>query len=260
MPSFTFKDCPTSLTLSDTIIEGKAVSGGSVSLTVSNTTARSLVGTLSVQPEAMAGSGWVRITGASSTHPAMCEIECAAHSSQAVRLEVAVPAGTLPGWKIVSLRITTETDPDNDFSDSPGIAFEIEAPAHRVDAPRRFPSWIPAVAASVILAIGLAIWWLLPGARMPKGLIGSDISKAIAMLVESDLALDLVVERKPVPGDRILEVLSVEPAENVPLTKGQKVKIIMSVPILGGYGFGNMVCNAYTGPRLVDCKRYYAAL
>lgn len=95
---------------------------------------------------------------------------------------------------------------------------------------------------------------------MPKGLIGADISKAIAMLVETDLALDLVVERKPVPGDRFLEVLSVEPSENLPLTKGQKVKIVMSVPILGGYGFGTTVCDAYTGLRLVDCKKYYAAL
>ncbi len=80
------------------------------------------------------------------------------------------------------------------------------------------------------------------------------------MLVETDLALDLVVERKPVPGDRFLEVLSVEPAENLPLTKGQKVKIVCPYRYSAATASAPRCVTRYTGLRLVDCKRYYAAL
>ncbi len=76
MSSFTFSDCPVEVPLAEADRDGKKVSIGSLRLNVRNTTAHSLIGLVSIQPDAMARSGWFAIKDGLRTSPTEREIEC----------------------------------------------------------------------------------------------------------------------------------------------------------------------------------------
>ena len=259
MSSFTFSDCPTTVPLTAGERDGKKASVGTLSLTVRNVTTRGLIGTLSVQPEDMVRSGWFKIAGAAATSPAKRDIDCEANATQTIKVDLAVPEGAPPGRKIFTLRIATERDPDNDFADSPTVAFEIPEAAPKFEPKKPFPWWIAAVAAAALVVVGGVIWALLPKSRMPSGLVGQNLTKVIDILVQSDLELDVVFQKEPLDKEPTLEVLAVNPEEGSSVRKGQLAKITYSVPKNGGFGFGN-TCTAYTDQRFKTCKKYYQSL
>ena len=236
MSSFTFSDCPTTVSLADGTRDGKTVSTGSLALTVRNVTPRGLTGTLSVQPDDMAQSGWFKIAGAAATSPAKRDIECEASATQTVTVNVAVPEGAPPGRKVFTLRVATERDPDNDFADSPTVAFEVKAPAPKAEPKKPFPWWIPAVAAVALVAaiiVGVVVWKFIPedAQVVPAGLKGKLLPDAILALSDSDIDVDpehFTAQMVAVAGKQNFEVVDVNPAEGMVLKAGQKLTLTVN--------------------------------
>src|SRR5262249_52137890 len=56
--------------------------------------------------------------------------------------------------------LVSVANPDEDFTEGPVVAFEVRPPA-----PRKFPLWVPVVAAALLVAAGVGIWL----ATRPKG-------------------------------------------------------------------------------------------
>lgn len=234
MSSFTFSDCPVEVPLAEADRDGKKVSIGSLRLNVRNTTAHSLIGLVSIQPDAMARSGWFAIKDGLRTSPTEREIECDGNAAQSITVNLTIPEDAPPGRKTFGLRVVTEDRPDIDFADSPSIAFEVKAVPAKVEPKTPFPWWIAAVAVLAIAVVGGLVWFLLPTDKrtVPNGLKGKPYADAIIMLSNSDLELgsgDIVNQNVTVAGRPNMEIIDVSPAEGQALPVGQKLILKVNV-------------------------------
>jgi hypothetical protein len=158
MASFEIADCPTTLALAK---DAKGDQAGNLALNVRNATDRTQAARVRIDPQGGAQAGWFAVEGASPTSPAEKDLDFDARASQTVRVAVAVPAGTPGGDHLFRVRVTSERDPDNDYTQSPAVAFKVLPPeAKPVVAPKaKFPWWAIAAAAAVLLVVvGVFVW------------------------------------------------------------------------------------------------------
>jgi hypothetical protein len=158
MASFEIADCPTTLTLAKDAKGGQAAN---LALNVRNATDRTQAARVRVEPQGGAQAGWFAVEGASPTSPAEKDLDFEARATQTVRVAVAVPAGTPGGDHLFRVRVTSERDPDNDYTQSPAVAFKVLPPeVAPVVAPKaKFPWWAIAAAAAVLLVVvGVFVW------------------------------------------------------------------------------------------------------
>lgn len=160
MASFEIADCPTTLALAK---DAKGVQAGNLALNVRNATGRTQAARVRVEPQGGAQAGWFAVEGASPTSPAEKDLDFEARASQTVKVAVAVPAGTPGGDHLFRVRVTSERDPDNDYTQSPAVAFKVAPPEIQpVVAPKaKFPWWaIAAAAALLVVVVGVFVWML----------------------------------------------------------------------------------------------------
>ncbi|MEI3853627.1 MULTISPECIES: hypothetical protein [unclassified Ensifer] len=164
MPSFQISDPTAAVSLSDAEEGGQAVSRGNVVFAVENLTTLKRTATVAVAPESAADAEHYRIEGATPTGPTAVSLDFAPRQTQNVRVGIAAKRGAEPASCAFRLRVTLETDPDNDVAESRPVAFTV--PAQAVAAPPKpgFP-WIAlAVAAVLILAVvGVGLAFIVPG-------------------------------------------------------------------------------------------------
>ena len=170
MSSFEFADCPTSLPLAPAARAGKVIQTGTLLLTLRNRTNRAVAGRLSVRPDAGSRPAWFGIDGAPPTRPDERDINLDPNATVSVKVSVMVPPDAPVGSHIFVVRVAAENDPDNDFAESPSVAFVVTPTAAPAASPRqKFPWWAVAVAAALVTVLGGgAIWWTLRKSRSPE--------------------------------------------------------------------------------------------
>ena len=88
--------------------------------TVTNTSAQALRGRLLTRPSDPAKPEWFSIVGESVR-------DFALNASEQVVVQLDVPPGTPPASYSFRLDAVSEVDPDEDFTEGPSVAFEVEA-------------------------------------------------------------------------------------------------------------------------------------
>ena len=149
MPSFT-------VTAAGQKVSLDASEAAQAPFTVTNTSAETLSGRLLARPSDPARDDWFSIVGESVR-------DFAPNAAEQVVVQVNVPPTTPPGSYSFRLDAVSEVDPDEDFTEGPSVAFEVEAPAPKKK--KKFPWWILAVVGGVVLLIIIAvvIWLVTKG-------------------------------------------------------------------------------------------------
>jgi hypothetical protein len=154
---------------------------------VRNGAGRRQTGQLGVEPEAGAEPGWFAFEGAAPGAGAEFTQDFEAGATATVRLTVTVPPAAPGGSANFRVRLTAESDPDNDFVQSPAVALTIPPPAVAPQVPKKpFPWWIPAVAAALLLVVGgvVAYFVLFAGPGRPE-VAGRSEAEARQILVQA---------------------------------------------------------------------------
>lgn len=246
MPSFAFgDDSPTTLALDP-------IAGGTLKLTVRNTTARPQTGHISVQSTDVAVPGWIKLEGAVPTAPNLLVVDFARSASQTVTVMVKPPAGAAVGRHVFNLRVAHEDHGDTDFAESPAVAFDVAtAPAAAVPESEkaRFPWAIVAAAVVVLLGASGAAWWLWPDSRVAV----PNFSAPRATLVDAAQALDrLNLRVMPRPATQAgladLQIIGTEPPAGTLVAEESTVVLIFNQA-------PNPSTPGGTGPRVDICAR-----
>jgi eukaryotic-like serine/threonine-protein kinase len=178
-----------------------------VSFTASNTASKPITGRAKLVPTGSTKEGWLTLDGAHERKFAKGE----AHQFTA---RISVPPGTPAGKYAFRLNIISVENPDEDFTEGPSVSFEVKELAPAATPPRKFPWWIVAVAAVVILGAGLITWLLIPTKVAVPNLVGTSYEQAVKHLEAAKLKLarketkttgtqkpDIVIEQSPKAND-----------------------------------------------------------
>jgi len=183
MTSFEFADCPTSVTLMASKREGKPVQTHDVLFSLRNRTARSISARTSVQADSITKAEWFLIDGAAPATPGQRDLHIEPNTTTGVKVTIAVPPDAPAGKHLFRVRVAAEDDPDDDFADSPAVAFAtVEPPAPVKPARRLRRWWLVVVAGALVLsAAGAASWWVIRhrGPANVRGELGDAASKQL---------------------------------------------------------------------------------
>jgi len=142
MPSFEIPDGPATTALKPQNVKGQTVRAGSATFSVTNKSGQPLAGRVSILPQGDAKAAWFEIGGEK-------ERSFAASETQKISVDIKAPANAPVGDYKFRLRVVNVNDPDNDYTDSPVVTFNVPA----VDGPPPFPWWILAVVGAVLLVV-----------------------------------------------------------------------------------------------------------
>jgi len=149
MPSFTVTAAGQRVNLG---VSGTA----QASFTVTNTSTQTLKGRMMTRPADSASPEWFSVTGESVR-------DFAPNAAEQVVVQLSVPQTAPPGAYSFRLDAVSEVDPDEDFTEGPSVAFDVEAqPVPKKKFPW-VPWWVLAIIGAVLLAIiiGVVIWLLV---------------------------------------------------------------------------------------------------
>lgn len=236
MASFQIADCPTALALAK---GSQGEHKGALSLNVRNATDRALTGRVRVEPQGGAQAGWFRLEGASPTSPVEMDLDFDARASQTVKVALAVPPGTPGGDHLFRVRVTSERDPDNDYTQSPTVAFKVPPPevAPPVVAQRKIPWWAVAAAAAVLVVVIGVATFLFSGPKMVAvpPVNNQRFVEAVVSLANSGFVTGQSrVERNPGLADQI--VIGSEPKQGENAPAGSTVVLVVNDNPPGGGG------------------------
>lgn len=156
MPSFTVTAAGQSVNLD-------AAGAARASFTVTNTSEQMLKGRLLPRPYDPAKPEWFSIVGESVR-------DFGPSAAEQVVVQLNVPPASPPGSYSFRLDAVSAVDPDEDFTESPSVTFEVAAPPPPPPPKKKFPWWIIAVIAAVVLAIviGVVAFLLLRDDDQPR--------------------------------------------------------------------------------------------
>jgi len=118
--------------------------------TVTNTSAQTRRGRLLEKPRDPAKPEWFSIVGASIR-------DFVPNAPQEIVVQLRVPPGSSPGSYSFRLDAVSEIAPDEDFTEGPSVAFEVESPKRK----KPFPWGIAIVVGGVVVVILGAILVIL---------------------------------------------------------------------------------------------------
>src|SRR4029077_8929275 len=178
-----------------------------VSFTASNTGPKSIAGRAKLVPLGSAKAAWLSLEGEQERNFAKGE----AHQ---LTVHIAVPPGTPVGKYSFRLNIISVENPDDEFTEGPSVSFEVKELAPAAPPARKFPWWIVAVAAVVVLGAGIITWLLITQKIPVPNIVGEDISKAKVLLEDAKLRLKTeaksrgakpgtIVDQNPKPDSRV---------------------------------------------------------
>jgi serine/threonine-protein kinase len=161
MPSFEIPDGPTSVLLKNDVVKGQVTRTGSANFSVTNKSGQPLAGRLSVQPQADAKAEWFDIMGEKERNFAPAE-------TQKITVNIKTPPAAKVGDYKFRFRAVNVNDPDNDYTDSAVVTFNLASPPP--STPSKFPWWAVAVGAVLFLiVVGVVIWLVIPkGIAVPN--------------------------------------------------------------------------------------------
>jgi hypothetical protein len=238
MASFEIADCPTRLLTKETTAANQRVQQGTLAVTIRNTSERPRTGRVTVETESNAKTEWFSFDGSLPTNPRELERDFAAKGTETVRLNLSVPVGEAPGNYAIRVRVTAEDDPDDDFTVSPNVVFDLVAPTEAPLRREKFPWWAIAVAAGVVLLVvgGGASMFLL---RQPEQKQGQRVVPQLIGMSETLASMRLRRLRIPFTRTMVLigevgasngHVVLVEPSAGQPLPPGGRVAMFIGAP------------------------------
>jgi WD40 repeat protein len=210
--------------------EGRA----EVSFTASNTGPKSIAGRAKLVPLGSAKAAWLSLDGEQERNFAKGE----AHQ---LTVHIAVPPGTPVGKYSFRLNIISVENPDDEFTEGPSVSFEVKELTVAQAPARKFPWWIVAVAAVVVLGAGVITWLLIPQKVKVPDVIGVPVEKAGKILEGRRLRLrtelksagekpGTIVDQNPKKDERVAPgtviTAFVEPASEILRGHGGEVNAV----------------------------------
>jgi beta-lactam-binding protein with PASTA domain len=192
-----------------------------VSFTASNTGPKSIAGRVKLVPLGSTKAAWLSLEGEQERNFAKGE----AHQ---LTVRIAVPPGTPVGKYSFRLNIISVENPDDEFTEGPSVSFEVKELAVAQAPARKFPWWIVAVAAVVVLGGGLITWLLIPQKVTMPEVVGKSLEEAEKSLKDANLKLvkETKVSGKQNPGI----VIEQNPKAKEVVRVGSEVKLVVEVP------------------------------
>lgn len=236
MPSFDFADCPTRIDVAEATQGSERVQKGTLTLTVRNRTERSRTGRITIETEGAAKPEWFSFEGSLPTSRGEIERDFAAKGTETIRANLQVPAGAPAGSFVFRVRVTAEDDPDNDFTVSPNVAFDVTASTPAPQPREKFPWWAIAVAVLLVLIVGggALFMFLTPdGPKVPQ-IIGLPWQQAQARLAEQKIEADepfRVVSPALPPARYATRVLAIQPGECEAIRPGRRLEVYIGATI-----------------------------
>lgn len=190
-----------------------------VTLTVTNQTERALRGTARLVPVEPTRREWLKVVDGEE------ERAFAPKGTHQYKVRAEVPAETPQGSYAFRMDFVSSENPDEDSTPGPAIALKVAAAGA---TPKKFPFWIIPVAAVVLLAAGLGLFFALRGGGDGEGIAvpdlkGKTVEEANQALGEVGLVPQLgeprdeagakpgtVVDQKPAAGETLAKGAAVE--------------------------------------------------
>jgi len=120
------------------------------SFTVTNTSTQTVRGRMLTRPGDSASPEWFSVVGESVR-------DFGPNEAEQVVVQLSVPPTATPGPYSFRLDAVSAVDPDEDFTEGPSVAFDVEAQAPPKTRFPWVPWWILAIAAGVVLVIILGV-------------------------------------------------------------------------------------------------------
>lgn len=223
MPTFEIPDGPTTIDLErsgDAQNPGPAT--GSIVFNVTNKSADSCAGRLSVIPSGSAKAEWFTLDGDR-------ERTFAAGETQTAKINISAPKDVAAGDYPFRLRAVAVNDPDNDHVEGPVATAKVPPPA----APQKKSLWWLwlLIALLVLALIGGGVWFAFFRDK------GPDPSKTVAAPDFMANGMTIEAAKKDPKGFKIVEVpgeatgkpigtiVGQDPAPTAPATPGQDIKL-----------------------------------
>ena len=127
---------------------------GEVSFTISNKLGTGVSVRATVEPAANVQPEWMKF-------PDGMERILSADGTAVIPVRISVPAGTPPGSYGFTLVVASISNPDEHYDRGPSVAFTVREAAVPVKKP--FPWWLVALAAGVLLIVGVVVAILASG-------------------------------------------------------------------------------------------------
>ena len=173
MTIFEIPDLSKTVPLTPKTTNGKTVYEGSTTFTINNTTDQGLSGRITIEPQGTAKPEWFSLDQPNRDFPAK--------GTQTATVKLSVPE-TAQGTYAFDLLVADNADPDNLFTKSPAVAFQIPAKAKTP-----FPIWIPIVAGVVLLlVVGIVLYFVLSsgGTPTPPPLAGVIVPNVVGLTTD----------------------------------------------------------------------------
>ena len=239
MPSFEIPDGPTSVALKSQLVKGQNIRTGSAMFSVTNKSGQPLAGRVSVQPQGDAKAEWFVIQGEK-------ERNFAGNETQKITVNITAPPTVAIGDYKFRFRAVNVNDPDNDYTDSAVVTFNVAA------VPKPEPSkvpWLWIILGIVLLLLivgGVVAWLLLSGPSTPEttqipvpdviGKVAADAEKTI-----TDAGLVVSKTEDTTPGKAPGTVVSETPDKGTNVDTGATITLAIAkglkVPDLRGKPF-----------------------
>ncbi|WP_395672929.1 PASTA domain-containing protein [Inquilinus sp.] len=219
MPSFEIPDIPPKAALKTETQDNQSVSTGAVTFTVTNKTSQGLAGRITIEPQGEAKAEWFSVDGES-------ERQFTANATHTFTVRIKTPPEAKAGAYSLKVRAVAVNDPDNDFAESPVVAFDIAAPPPPTEK-KKLPWWIfaaigggVAVVAGVVVAVILFTGGDSPTVPNVVGLPAEQAEQQLADAKFTSVRADDAASDQA-PGT----VTGQDPAEGTELDEGGQVTL-----------------------------------
>jgi len=192
---------------------------GELAFTASNVSGRPLRGRAKLAPPDPASKAWLSLSG----EP---EQDFPVDGTKQFTVKITVPPGTKAGKYNFRLDVVSVQNPDEDFTQGPTVAIPVApSPVQR----KKFPYWIIAVAAVVLIVLGGTLWYVLS----PKKVNVPDLTRKSLDEAKQELSqvkLKEVDQPQTTLDTPMGHVISQQPAAGTSVEQGATVTLIVAAP------------------------------
>jgi len=232
MPSFEIPDIPPKAALKTETQNNQSVGTGAVTFTVTNKTGQGLAGRVTIEPQGEAKAEWFSVDGES-------ERQFTANGTHTFTVRIKTPPEAKAGAYSLKVRAVAVNDPDNDFAESPVVAFDIAAPPPPTEK-KKLPWWIfAAIGGGVAVVAGVVVAVILftgGGGTAVPNVVGLPAEQAEQQL--ADAKFTSVRTDDPASDQAPGIVAGQDPAEGTELDEGGLVtlKVAQGIDVVSVVG------------------------
>jgi beta-lactam-binding protein with PASTA domain len=191
-----------------------------VSFTASNTGPKSIAGRAKLVPFGSTKATWLSLEGEQERNFAQGE----AHQ---LTVHIAVPPGTAVGKYSFRLNIISVENPDDEFTEGPSVSFEVKELTVAQAPPHKFPWWIVAIAAVLLVGAGVITWLLIPQRVAMPNVVGKSLKDAEKSLGDAKLKPAKETKKKITGTQKPGTVIEQDPEKEKSVRVGSEVNLVV---------------------------------